>query len=74
MSNITEQFFLLTILVKINRLITKVNFQFEGDDKTIAMAIMNIQDRIEYCTSQQQSRIGIKNDSFTGSPLNIFLN
>jgi len=29
-----------------------VNFQFEGDDKTIAMAIMNIQDRIEYCTSQ----------------------
>ncbi|HEY5966384.1 MAG TPA: hypothetical protein VIU35_00335 [Chitinophagaceae bacterium] len=28
--------------------ITKMNFQFEGDDKTIAMAIMNIQDRIEY--------------------------
>ena len=28
--------------------ITKMNFRFEGDDKTIAMAIMNIQDRIEY--------------------------
>ena len=28
--------------------IAKMNFQFEGDDKTIAMAIMNIQDRIEY--------------------------
>jgi len=25
-----------------------VNFQFEGDDKTIAMAIMNIQVIIEY--------------------------
>ena len=28
--------------------IAKMNFQFEGDDKSIAMAIMNIQDRIEY--------------------------
>ncbi|HEY5774165.1 MAG TPA: hypothetical protein VIS75_16115 [Chitinophagaceae bacterium] len=28
--------------------IAKMNFQFEGDDKNIAMAIMNIQDRIEY--------------------------
>ena len=28
--------------------IAKMNFQFEGDDKTIAMALMNIQDRIEY--------------------------
>ena len=27
----------------------KMNFQFEGDDKSIAMAIMNIQDRIKYC-------------------------
>jgi hypothetical protein len=28
--------------------IAKMNFPFEGDDKSIAMAIMNIQDRIEY--------------------------
>jgi len=28
--------------------IAKMNFQFEGDDKSIAMAIMNIQDSIEY--------------------------
>ena len=28
--------------------ISKMNFQFEGDDKSIAMAIMNIQDKIEY--------------------------
>jgi hypothetical protein len=28
--------------------IVKMNFKFEGDDKTIAMAIMNIQDAIEY--------------------------
>jgi hypothetical protein len=28
--------------------IAKMNFQFEGDDKTVAMAIMNIQDSIEY--------------------------
>ena len=28
--------------------IAKMNFQFEGDDKSIALAIMNIQDRIEY--------------------------
>ena len=28
--------------------IAKINFQFEGDDKSIAMAIMNIQDSIEY--------------------------
>jgi len=28
--------------------IAKMNFQFEGDVKSIAMAIMNIQDRIEY--------------------------
>lgn len=27
--------------------IAKMNFQFEGDDKSIAMAIMNIQDAIE---------------------------
>jgi len=28
--------------------IAKMNFQVEGDDKSIALAIMNIQDRIEY--------------------------
>lgn len=28
--------------------ITHMNFQFEGDDKTIAMAIKHIQDEIEY--------------------------
>jgi hypothetical protein len=28
--------------------IAKMNFQFEGDDETIAKAIMDIQDRIEY--------------------------
>jgi hypothetical protein len=28
--------------------IAKMNFQFEGDDKSIAMAIMNIQDKIEH--------------------------
>jgi len=28
--------------------IAKMNFHFEGDDKSIAMAMMNIQDRIEY--------------------------
>ena len=28
--------------------IAKMNFQFEGDDKSIALAIMNIQERIEY--------------------------
>jgi hypothetical protein len=28
--------------------ITKMNFQFEGDDKTVAMAIMRIQDEIEH--------------------------
>lgn len=28
--------------------ITKMNFKFEGDDKSVAMSIMNIQDRIEY--------------------------
>ena len=28
--------------------IAKMNFKFEGDDKSIAMAIMNIQDRIEF--------------------------
>ena len=28
--------------------IAKMNFQFEGDDKSIALAVMNIQDRIEY--------------------------
>ena len=28
--------------------IKEMNFQFEGDDKTVAMAIMNIQDSIEY--------------------------
>ena len=26
----------------------KMNFQVEGDDKSIALAIMNNQDRIEY--------------------------
>lgn len=28
--------------------IRDMNFKFEGDDKTIAMAIMNIQNEIEY--------------------------
>ena len=28
--------------------ITKMNFQFEGDDETISMAIMNIQNEIEH--------------------------
>jgi hypothetical protein len=28
--------------------IAKMNFKFEGDDKSVALAIMNIQDRIEY--------------------------
>jgi len=28
--------------------IAKMNFQFEGDDESIAKAIMDIQDRIEY--------------------------
>ena len=37
------------LLKKINPWkITKMNFQFEGDEKSIALAIMNIQDRIEY--------------------------
>ena len=34
--------------------IAKMNFQFEGDDKSIAMAIMNIQDSIEYHINPQQ--------------------
>ena len=28
--------------------ITKMNFKFEGDDESIAMSIMNIQNEIEY--------------------------
>ena len=36
--------------------ITKMNFQFEGDDKTIALAIMNIQDRIEYYINPSKKR------------------
>ena len=37
-----------------------MNFQFEGDDKSIAMVIVNTRDRIEYYINPPKSRIGIK--------------
>jgi hypothetical protein len=45
-----KEMFMEKILIKKTNpwKITKMNFKFEGDDKTIAMAIMRMQEEIEY--------------------------
>lgn len=45
-----KEMFMEKILIKKTNpwKITKMNFQFEGDEETIAMAIMKIQEGIEY--------------------------
>ena len=46
----SKEMFMEKILIKKTNQwkITKMNFKFEGDDATIAMSIMNIQNKIEY--------------------------
>jgi hypothetical protein len=46
----SKEMFMEKILIKKTSQwkITKMNFKFEGDDESIAMAIMNIQNEIEY--------------------------
>jgi hypothetical protein len=53
-----KEMFMEKILIKKTNpwKITKMNFKFEGDDETIAMAIMNIQNEIDYYLNSRPPR------------------
>jgi hypothetical protein len=54
----TKEMFMEKILIKKTNpwKITEMNFKFEGDDESIAMSIMNIQNEIEYYLNPPRAR------------------
>ena len=54
----SKEMFMEKILIKKTHpwKITKMNFKFEGDDESIAMSIMNIQNEIEYYLNPPTAR------------------